>query len=122
MQCNFTFQHYRETLEQALASGYQFYTHLDYWRRKPVGRSILLRHDIDNFVKRSVEFAKIEETLGIPATYFVRIHGDYNLFYVNDYLRFKKIAGLGHEIGLHSDVVEFAWLTGQSDRLEDLFR
>ena len=37
-------------------------------------------------------------------------------------LRFKAIGEMGHEIGLHSDVVEFAALTGQSDRLEDLFR
>ena len=122
MECNFTFKHYAETLERALTSGYKFYTHLDYWRRRPDGPSILLRHDIDNFVKRSVEFAQIEASLGIPATYFVRIHGDYNLFHVNDYLRFKTIQELGHEIGLHSDVVEFAALTGQSDRLEDLFR
>src|SRR5215831_14013205 len=122
MECNFTLKHYAETLERALASGYRFYTHLDYWRQQPEWPSILLRHDIDNFVKRSVEFARIEASLGIPATYFVRIHGDYNLFYVTEYLRFKTIAGMGHELGLHSDVVEFAELTGQSDRLEDLFR
>src|SRR5262245_33430402 len=122
MQCDFTFRHYAEVLERALAEGYKFYTHVDYWRRRPEGPSILLRHDIDNFVKRSVEFARVEAGLGIPATYFVRIHGDYNPFHVNDYLRFKKIEEMGHEIALHSDVCEFAALTGQSDRLEDLFR
>jgi len=118
--CAFTFRHYRAILEGALQSGYAFHEHLTYWRQRPSGRSILLRHDIDNFMKRAVEFGKIEASLGLKATYFVRIHGEYNPFYVNDYLRLMEIQKLGHELALHSDVLEFAALTGQSDRAEEL--
>jgi hypothetical protein len=120
--CDFTFKHYREVLETACHAGYQFYTHHEYWQDRPTGPSVLLRHDIDNYLRRSVEFARIEASLGIRATYFVRIHGEYNVFHVNDYLRLKEIRSLGHEIGLHSDVVEFGTLTGESECLEDLFR
>ena len=120
--CDFTFSHYRQTLESAIRAGYKFYTHLEYWRDRPDGPSMLLRHDIDNFVKRSVEFARIEASLGLRATYFVRIHGEYNIFHVNDYLRLKEIESLGHEIGLHSDVLEFAALTGQSESVDALFQ
>src|SRR5690349_3244188 len=122
MACDFTFRHYGETIERALKEGYRFYTHHDYWHRRPDGPSILLRHDIDNFMKRAAEFSRIEASLGVPATYFVRIHGEYNIFHVNDYLRLKSMTEAGHELGLHSDVVEFASLTGQSECLENLFR
>lgn len=122
MECNFTFKHYAECLELALSQGYRFYTHLEYWRERPAGPSILLRHDIDNYVKRSAEFARIESSLGIRATYYVRIHGDYNPFYVNEYLRFKEMRRMGHELGLHTDVVEFAALVGESDRHDELLR
>jgi len=120
--CDFTFKHYAAILERALELGYRFHDHLTYWRTRPRGRSILLRHDIDNFMKRAVEFAKIESSLGLKATYFVRIHAEYNPFFVTDYLRLKEIETAGHELALHSDVLEFAALTGQSDRLEHLFR
>jgi hypothetical protein len=122
MMCDFTFKHYADCLEQALSQRYRFYTHLEYWRERPQYPSILLRHDIDNFVKRSVEFARIEASLGCRATYFVRIHGDYNIFHVNDFLRLETIKKLGHEIGLHSDIVEFAQLTGQLDKLDELLK
>jgi len=121
VDCDFSFRHYRLILESALESGYAFHDHLTYWRQRPGGRSTLLRHDIDNFMKRAVEFAKIEASLGLKATYFVRIHAEYNPFYVNDYLRLMEIQKLGHELALHSDVLEFATLTGQSDRAEELF-
>ena len=110
--CDFTFKHYAAMLERALELGYSFHDHLTYWRTRPSGRSILLRHDIDNFMKRAVEFAKIESSLGLKATYFVRIHAEYNPFYVTDYLRLKEIEKAGHELALHSDVLEFAALTG----------
>lgn len=119
--CDFTFKHYANILEKALELGYAFHDHLSYWRNRPAGRSVLLRHDIDNFMKRAVEFAKIETSLGLKATYFVRIHAEYNPFYVNDYLCLEEIRKGGHELALHSDVLEFADLTGQSDRLENLF-
>jgi hypothetical protein len=118
--CEFTFRHYQSVLEGALKSGYVFHDHLTYWRQQPGGRSILLRHDIDNYMKRAVEFARIEAALGLKATYFVRIHAEYNPFYVNDYMRLMEIQKLGHELALHSDVLEFAALTGQSDRPEEL--
>ena len=121
-RCDFTFRHYGSFLERALKLGYGFHDHLSYWRNRAPGRTILLRHDIDNFMKRAVEFAKIEASLGLKATYFVRIHAEYNPFYVTDYLRLKQIQNAGHELALHSDVLEFADLTGQTERAEDLFR
>jgi len=70
-------------------------------RIKPAQKIIVMRHDIDQKVTLARNFASIEEELGIRATYFVRLHADYNPFSVQNYAILKEIIGQGHEIGLH---------------------
>ncbi len=66
--------------------------------------NVIWRHDIDASVHQAYELAKIENRLGIKATYFVMLHSwfyDIREKEVNTLL--KNIKDLGHTIGLHFD-------------------
>src|SRR4030042_6360664 len=109
MKCDFSLQHYRKTLRQALKMGFVIagFRHYPQVRQKP--KVILLRHDIDYLPRRALSIARIEKKLGIRSTYFVRVHGEY--YHPFDRLSFpiiEEIIQLGHEIGLHSEARSLA--------------
>lgn len=57
---------------------------------------IVLRHDVDKLPEKSLEFARIQNELGIKGTYYFRmVSCSYNEDIIN------KIVALGHEIGYH---------------------
>lgn len=117
MKCDFTFRHYEEVLIKAKELGYRFIPHKKIKDVKGDNLIIALRHDIDFSTKNSLRFAMIENKQGIKSTYFVRLHGKYNPFDLENYRIFKKIISYGHEIGLHY-APDFAALTkGETIRL-----
>ena len=75
---------------------------------KEHGSYLLLRHDVDASLEAALKMAKVEHDLGLRSTYFVLFsYRFYNLFERNDLATLKQISGLGHEIGLHYDVVTY---------------
>jgi hypothetical protein len=112
MRCDFTLRHYRETLQLAKDKGYIFPKMKDYEQYLNQERVIFLRHDIDIQLKNALNMSEIENSFGISATYFVRLHADYNPFSVMYYPIIKKILEQGHEIGLHHEV-DFAILNNE---------
>lgn len=109
--CNFSFHHYFACLNSAQDLKHCFYTFDNY--EQNVDKLILLRHDIDYpTIEKAIAFARIENSLGIQATYFVRLHSnDYNPFGYRFYSGLKEIMYLGHEIGLHHEVLDFYSIT-----------
>ncbi|MFH1780316.1 MAG: hypothetical protein ABH803_04235 [Candidatus Micrarchaeota archaeon] len=107
LTCSFTFKHYGEIIKKALSEGYVFYSFNDYLKKKPSGKIFLLRHDVDNHFNKAKEFALIENSLGVKATYFFRVHAAYNLFEYNNFKDLRFIDESGHEIGLHAEVGDF---------------
>jgi len=104
MNCDFSIKHYQEILKLALKSGFVITNFRDLDKVKKHPKIIILRHDIDALPVRYLALAKIEKSLGIKATYFVRVHGQY--YYPSDKKTlkiFKEILKMGHEIGLHSE-------------------
>jgi len=97
--CDFTYKHYIETLQKARKT-HTFYT-FENFPEQPEARFILLRHDIDAQIWKALKMAKVDYDLGISATFFVRLHGPYNLFREPSYNAILRIAELGHEIGYH---------------------
>lgn len=97
--CGFTYAHYIETLKKAKET-FTFYTFGNF-PENPDKRYIFLRHDIDAQLQKALKMAKVNHDLGIPATFFIRIHGPYNPFRQFTYEAIQKIAKLDHEIGLH---------------------
>ena len=64
---------------------------------------IILRHDIDALPQRHLKLARIEKSLGIKSTYFVRVHGQYYYPMGLTLKVLEAIQQMGHEIGLHSE-------------------
>jgi hypothetical protein len=72
------------------------------------GSFLVLRHDVDASLEAALKMAKVEHKLGIRSTYFVLFsYKFYNLLERGDLATLREISKLGHEIGLHYDVVTY---------------
>jgi hypothetical protein len=70
------------------------------------GRRVYVRHDIDVSLERAVPLARVERTSGIRATYHVMLDSPfYDVRSKSSTEALAELARLGHEIGLHYDVV-----------------
>ena len=65
---------------------------------------IILRHDVDKFPQNALQFAEIQQDLGIQGTYFFRIVPE---SYHPEII--EKIAVSGHEIGYHYEDVDIVY-------------
>ena len=95
---DFTYNIYIELLKTLQKREFQFLT-IDEFYNKKFDKSkpfILIRHDVDRRPKSSLDMAKIENGMGIKATYYFRtIPKTFKPEII------KEIASLGHEIGYH---------------------
>ena len=92
---DFTVKKYTELLDWLISKEYCFQT-FDEFLKKPVSRSIILRHDVDLMPKNSLVFARIQHRKGVKGVYYFRAvkeSWDENII--------KEIHELGHEIGYH---------------------
>lgn len=93
---DFTIRKYRNLVQAIIESGYQIMTICQYLETYPVGRVLVLRHDVDEQPQNALKMAEVERTLGVKATYYFRRvpksdHPDV----------IRAIAAMGHEIGYH---------------------
>ncbi len=104
MTCDFTYKHYEDCLLVAKSKDYTFLKFKDYGSYLKFNKSIFMRHDIDHHLELALNFAEVEDRLGIKSTYFVRLHAkNYGIFSLDSYDILKEIKNLGHEIGLHCE-------------------
>lgn len=69
---------------------------------------LILRHDVDASLEAALRMANMEHDLGVRSTYFVLFsYKFYNLLERGDFTILKEISRLGHEIGLHYDVLTY---------------
>lgn len=99
---DFTLEIYSFLLHTLKNSKYEFQTFSDFIR-EPKEKVIILRHDVDDKKLNSLEFARIQNSLGISATYYFRI-----LPQSFDEAVIKEIYNLGHEIGYHYEDIDFS--------------
>lgn len=64
---------------------------------------IIIKHDVEDKPEKALRLSRIENSFGIPATYYVH---SFFLRNPGDIAVFREIAGLGHEIGYHYDVLD----------------
>jgi len=99
---DFTFKHYRESLQLAKDKGYNFLKCCEHTKKVIGKKNIVLRHDVDFTLENAVNMCDIESDLGIQSTYFIRLHAkNYHPFTLDNVGRLKYILSKGHEIGLH---------------------
>ena len=101
----FTYKGYQELIECLTRNGYIISNYLNY---NKYDKTVILRHDIDYSVEKALEFAKIENKLGVKSTYFVLISSPfYNAISQDVTSKIKNISVLGHDIGLHFDELNY---------------
>lgn len=96
----YTYDWYRELLEQFSEDGYSFHRFDDGVPKE----GILLRHDVDWSPETALEMARIESDLGVSGTYFVLPTSSfYNPLAAETLATVEEISSLGHDIALHFD-------------------
>lgn len=99
---DFSITAYKALLDSLQETQYQFQTFSDYLK-SPAGRSIMLRHDVDDRKLHSLEFAKIQHERGIAGTYYFRMVPE-----SFDAGVIREIHDMGHEVGYHYEDMDFA--------------
>jgi hypothetical protein len=98
---DFNLKVYRYLLETLISKEYLFITFSNYIEKSEIpdiSSEIILRHDVEQKYENALQFAIIQNQLGIVGTYFFRILP--NSFQPEIV---KQISDLGHEIGYHYD-------------------
>ena len=103
----FTVQRYRAILERATSLEYQI---VPFRECNAVidELTLLLRHDLDHSLGPAIIMAELEADLKISSTYFVQIACEfYNLLAPHGRSTIRRLADLGHEIGLHYEAERY---------------
>ena len=65
-------------------------------------KQVVMVHDVDHKIEFCEKFSKIEKSVGIKSTYFLRLHAqNYNMLSFSSIKNAEDILKNGHEIGLH---------------------
>lgn len=77
-------------------------------RVQPDRPDLFLRHDVDLCPERALSVAEREARLGLSATYYFLVSTDlYSIASARNRSILRKVAAMGHEIGLHFDVTAY---------------
>ena len=90
---DFTIDKYRELLLALQGSGYELMRYDEFCGGKRAEKMIVMRHDVDRSVKRARRLARVENEMGVKASYYFR-----EKFIGDDVV---CIVSLGHEVGYH---------------------
>lgn len=93
---DFSLKIYRQLLETFRSAGYCVMSFEQYCDGKRADKMLVLRHDVDLKAENSVETAKIENGLGMTASYYFRVVAESNKPEL-----IREIVNLGHEVGYH---------------------
>lgn len=100
---DFTLRSYQSLLVAFQKAGYRFQTFEEMMTCPAEGKSVVMRHDVDELAWNALKIAQLENKLGIRATYFFRIVKQSNVPEV-----IEQITELGHEIGYHYEDLAMA--------------
>lgn len=116
----FSIAGYGAILSRALALGYRVVPFREF--SPPDARPVLLlRHDLDGPLRGAEAMAECEAGNGVRATYFVQTAGCfYNLLAPHGRALLRRLAALGHEVGLHYEAGRYAGAGGESRLQGDL--
>ena len=108
----FTYDSYRKLIGLLRQGGYSF---ADYHTYAETEHPVILRHDIDISIEKSVTLAELEQELGVKSTWFVLVTSDfYNAASRHSRECLLRIKHMGHEIGLHFDETAYGPLDADS--------
>lgn len=101
---DFTLKNYKELLATIFDSGYSITSLRNYLLdNNPGDKLVIFRHDVDRKPINALNMARLENELGIKASYYFRIVKEsYNENII------KEVVKLGHEIGYHYEDLSLA--------------
>ncbi|MBN2091651.1 hypothetical protein JW964_18700 [candidate division KSB1 bacterium] len=113
-KATFTFEQYEQLLQEISKPDYRVLS-LNVLRQTTDPTKILvgMRHDVDGHPFKALKMAQMEQSYQISSTYFIlhsaEYYGNYSLKGVTRYPAmdeiYQKINLLGHEIGIHNDLL-----------------
>lgn len=117
----FTFEYIETEYRSLLAEGYDFVdckTGFDQFKKdgtiNPGTPTAINRIDVDFSLVRAARLGDIFQKLGIPATFFIRLHAkEYNPFDFENFRHLKGLQARGFEIGYHSEIIDQAAIWGE---------
>jgi hypothetical protein len=111
---DFSTENYFHLLQILLSDGYR---NVDFAAVEHDQKHLVLRHDIDFDLEAAARLAKLEETKGHKAVYFVLLTSEfYNPLSERGRAALAKILSCGHELGLHFNTSIY---DGDADALSD---
>ena len=103
---SFSLPAYLDILAELRAAGYRA---AGFTSGPPVGRQVLLRHDVDVSLEHARALGQAERDAGWRSTYYVLLTSDlYNVHSASSRSLLRSILDAGHEIGLHFDATVYA--------------
>lgn len=110
----FSYEYYQTILQQAKTAGYTFYTVGQFLDAGcPSEKAFILRHDLDAKPASLPGLLRAEKQLGVRSTIYVRVMAnDFNAFNYMTLPMLLQAKAEGFELGLHTNFLEFATITG----------
>ena len=112
---DFTLKSYQSLVLAFQEADFQFLTFEEMMTMPAQARTVVMRHDVDELAWNALKMAKLENKLGVRATYFFRIVKQSNVPEV-----IEQIVKLGHEVGYHYE--DFALAKGDERKAIETFR
>ena len=99
---DFSYNSYREILNNFKNKKYKFQKFSDYKNIKKNNSNIFLRHDIDLTLDKVIQIARIEAELKVHSTFFFMTNSPfYNIYSSKGHELIEELIKLDHHIGLH---------------------
>jgi hypothetical protein len=112
---DFTLNSYQTYLEIIRSNLKQIMTFNEFAANQSIKKEFcLIRHDVDRFPSRALRMAKLENSMGIKASYYFRYKPHVFVPKIA-----KEIRDLGHEIGYHYECLSD--VNGNKDKALELF-
>ncbi len=101
----FTLKAYAELIDCIRSNHYAISNYREYTNYE---KAVIIKHDVDQSLKKAAEFAEFEAGLGIQTVYHILLCSDfYNPYSKKNMEYIKRIQSAGHEIGLHFDEARY---------------
>lgn len=100
---DFTLKSYQSLLLAFQQAGYRFQTFEELMTQPHEGKTVVMRHDVDELAWNALKIAQLENRLGVRSTFFFRIVKQSNVPEV-----IRQIVALGHEVGYHYEDLSLA--------------
>lgn len=101
----FIYESYLDMLKKLKERNYKF---VNYHNWENFNKTVILRHDVDNSLKKAAIFSEYEKSLQIQGVYFVLVSTNfYNIFSRESRGYMETIINNGGTIGLHFDEIQY---------------